>query len=954
MECPEPQRRTQKNVADFRRCLLRTMNELRQANNVAPLRSITGYKKLFGTESTEQTYELLEDLNKVKKIDAEHFSEYSDISPIIYGDEIEGEDTLDNSGLNELKKLISKKFLGKNIFISYLDNNRNIIRDKFYRVPINKSDFIKKWDASWSWNWRDSESTIFDIEIESGHFITRGGFIYIYEELQIDPKIIQQSYLENETLNCVFQPIKDICDKKILESKASSINYKTLLNKIVKLEKIYEKGVPDDKMEEVMTKLNVKMKIHYPFESTKIKTFNGTTTKSLLSLNYINTRINHLEYYDNDEKNIVMLESEEFIDKHKELWNLIDDDDPINFIYKKNTDGIITEIKTPTNTYRIKGKTNIFKEFEKFYGLNNCYLCDVKDELLSKFIREGCKITSSVINNLYTDIKKYKNDFIEIDQIKSYTQFKQCKYYEGFVGKITDFRKTDKIQGIGFYLIGNIDWTNANTKIKEIQRAFKIWYGRNVYSSVELKLLSNYGVKYNIIGGCWGNRIDFEFCDDMLLKGADGVPNYSRWTGAKTMTNFYDEYYMKTRDLEYVSHIKEKCENVSYYDGTMVFSIKKEFNYHLSHISGFIYSYQRINLIDQLFNMDINKVLRINTDGIKYLDHEYKLNGTFKLEETPSINGFISDPREEGFITNTNNSNKYDLLKYKIHFKNTHDRIHYDNELFIGAGGCGKTHYNLIDTGLVRPCYVVNSYKLLTSKQKEYKCNVEILANVEGLGTYDKQQSILKKYNTFLIDEASMITEEQKLKVFSYYQSCKLIFCGDIGFQAQPIGGDEINLKSFQHITEFKENYRTNDNNLLKILNDMRKCITNDTCYNCDNLKHIGIENVKKIYNINDIVLTYTKNKRKGYDDLIGEKYLITKSTDNYNRGDIIYSLPKHKNYEKTNAFTTHSVQGETFKDKIFIDIEILNSGNLRLLYTAISRAKKLEQIYIVNDVKSN
>jgi ATP-dependent exoDNAse (exonuclease V) alpha subunit len=63
--------------------------------------------------------------------------------------------------------------------------------------------------------------------------------------------------------------------------------------------------------------------------------------------------------------------------------------------------------------------------------------------------------------------------------------------------------------------------------------------------------------------------------------------------------------------------------------------------------------------------------------------------------------------------------------------------------------------------------------------------------------------------------------------------------------------------------------------------------------------------------------------------------------------------MPKGKVYEKTNAFTTHSVQGETFYNKIFIDIEIIYSNNLRLLYTAISRAKKLDQIYIVNNVKS-
>jgi hypothetical protein len=185
------------------------------------------------------------------------------------------------------------------------------------------------------------------------------------------------------------------------------------------------------------------------------------------------------------------------------------------------------------------------------------------------------------------------------------------------------------------------------------------------------------------------------------------------------------------------------------------------------------------------------------------------------------------------------------------------------------------------------------------------------------------------------------------------YKGFKLIFCGDIGFQAEPIGGDEINMKSFQHISEFKNNHRTNDLDLLNNLNGMRECITNNTTYDCNHLRQIGISDVITIYDEKDICLTYTKEKRKGYDVLKGEKYLITVSNDKYNRGDIVYVMPKGKIYEKTNAFTTHSVQGETFYNKIFIDIEIIYSNNLRLLYTAISRAKKIDQIYIVNDVKS-
>ena len=53
------------------------------------------------------------------------------------------------------------------------------------------------------------------------------------------------------------------------------------------------------------------------------------------------------------------------------------------------------------------------------------------------------------------------------DQEKAYAQFKECKFYSGFVGKITDFRKTTDYQAKGLYYITNtnLDW--CKSKVKE-------------------------------------------------------------------------------------------------------------------------------------------------------------------------------------------------------------------------------------------------------------------------------------------------------------------------------------------------------------------------------------------------------------------------------------------------------------------------------------------------------
>ena len=50
-------------------------------------------------------------------------------------------------------------------------------------------------------------------------------------------------------------------------------------------------------------------------------------------------------------------------------------------------------------------------------------------------------------------------------------------------------------------------------------------------------------------------------------------------------------------------------------------------------------------------------------------------------------------------------------------------REHNNFELHIGAGGCGKTHHNLTDKGLVDVLFVAPSWKLARSKRSEFGCD---------------------------------------------------------------------------------------------------------------------------------------------------------------------------------------------------------------------------------------
>jgi|AntAceMinimDraft_11_1070367.scaffolds.fasta_scaffold08665_2 hypothetical protein len=932
------------NKRKYRKCLKNFLNGLRQKQGYNVFKTIVKYKQLFDADN-ETAYQVASDLYETNKTTypATDFQNFTNFRDIIQGF---GGKTIKVMYL-PMKDMVFDTDDDKDAYIELLQQVN--AKDKYeyvYDVPESVEAFVNWWDGK-NWDWRVSDETVFMTHDYVGK-------VYITESMTLTAQHIEQSYLDNETQNCIFSPLKALCEKQIDNptiATSTQSQFKTMLKKLVKYEQIYKNGLPEKEIDDVFKKLRVKMSLKIPFK--KEKHVYGVTDKKkyVLSVNYINTRLNHVEMegqYFNDELPR-MIDADIFDEVHRDLIEKNQ-----YFIYKKRDNDVHT-LQTINVTYnKINTTFDVFNTFEYDMGLNYMSLDDVYDELLSKFIRTGCHMTTSKINPFYKKkLFEFVDSYEEIDCIKAFTQFENCSHYEGFLGKVSDFRQTDRLEGIGYYLIGNIDWTNANKKLKHIQRVFDIYNGRNVYCSPELKFLMDNGATFKIKGGCWGVTKRFTFTPEMYER-TGLVPNYSKWTGMNVSQNDKSYYYMNTTDTKYASHIMKECYDATYNNGVVRFSMEKDIQLHKSHISGFIYGYQRINLIEQLYHMDIDKVVRINTDGIKYLPHRFVTNPIFRSVPNTKRAGFLMDDRMEGFITNTNSCDRYDWLRFHYHFIKTVKRPHYGTEIFIGQGGSGKTHRNLIDKGLIRPLYVAPSYKLIRAKQLEYGCCTEVLANVLSTNNY---RNILAGFNTLIVDEASMISDEAKDDLFKMYPNCKLIFCGDMGFQAEVVEGTEMNLNRFDNINEIKNvNYRCNDTELYELLQNIRNSITkkhHTGLKYIDQLQRITRGELLDKYKTKDIILTHKHVTIAEYNKLIDkEKYMITQSNDKYSRGEVLYEKPDSKHYEKTNAFTTHSVQGESFKENIYIDIELVS--NLRLFYTAVSRAKKMEQIYLVTKTKNS
>ena len=258
----------------------------------------------------------------------------------------------------------------------------------------------------------------------------------------------------------------------------------------------------------------------------------------------------------------------------------------------------------------------------------------------------------------------------------------------------------------------------------------------------------------------------------------------------------------------------------------------------------------------------------------------------------------------------------------------------------------------------------------------------------------DHEYKLQSKYNVILCDEASQLTEHVKRKLLSIPNK-KIIFLGDIGFQLEPVIDDgelgkqyikltlkkeinlnypdwliqeghyEMKLDDIDNVKEYTTDYRATCPKLRTIKKELRRIIDfgrkqkiNSTEMSLSYIKKMIPEtDVREYYTQKDMILTSTHESIKKYNSQFSyiQKYLVKANTKFFKNGQIVFTKPntkiaKYKNCDTdmTHAFTVHAIQGETLghNDKLYIDTENLFSE--RMLYTAVSRARRLDQIFLI------
>jgi hypothetical protein len=498
---------------------------------------------------------------------------------------------------------------------------------------------------------------------------------------------------------------------------------------------------------------------------------------------------------------------------------------------------------------------------------------------------------------------------------------------------------------------------------------------------------------------------------DETLQKSKGVKAYSKAVGIMGIDNFttttnikaldQDKDFYKTLDSNYIYQFEDIFKIVEPVDATS-----------LKHIAYGIKANVQTIILKQLLQMKSSDIFGVKVDSIVYKkDADFKIVDTYKeLFKEPvksNIENMLKNEYSSSYYIKyfvakekkQNVSNKYDLdfgLENiavdeaeeindgeKFDISPLPDGEHITKKIIFsgGAGGSGKSY--ILNSGVFmknKILYSSNCWELIQDKADEFKDKGVIGLSLPKL-TGEMNGAKVEQYNTGyakykVLDELTLNNKNTVETVINQDNGrCFIFLIGDIdedGFYYQAsISKNIFNpsiyenvqyvkyLKSYRFDDELNEKLqairkfmRTGNNNPYLLYNHVKQHFE-DNFYNKDDI----------IFNKNDVGISALQPINKLGNCIYSEPFFNNGSIKQYYRKETNFKKKIYKGgkleepIEGKNCVcslfrTIHSYQGRQLTTGDGRIIILLNSlFDYNLLYTALSRARRTNQIVIINDL---
>lgn len=863
---------------------------------------------------------------------------------------------------------------------------KNLVFDYHFISTQQFNNFIKTVDLKMSMNGSDSDykpkKLLFSPEYEGGDnaytIITTTAYKLITKNLNID---LEQVYKDSDTGHCVYDAFLNYFSTK----KDTNRNAKAIYNKLIseKGEEL-KKSYTDNNINEIALFCNSTLKIRDIINGTD-KDFKNEYSRFYVEL--LNTKYNHLDLLQHTYNQIEEIEAEKLFEIKKQS----------SFYIEKN--GLLI---TLDKTYKTKSTefNDVFTAWKNEYNFNELFILQNSDEFT---------MINQYDNNLHTFFNNFeiKNDlYTEIDLKKAYFNYSNVSYNSHYRGvpsgsfinikcdesfKIETFEELYKNDLIGYFQVKILSHI---THKKHFDILGLVINSYHVLTSAQINLLKQY-VQFQFLNASYAPTVHIPFNEKFLNKDENGLKHYCKAYGLMLQTNSAIDITIKplSKDKNYYKTIDNDIYDIYQVDDLFKISYKnKDYKSH-AHIANYIHSYTRTLIIEQLLNMDINDVFGVKLDSIVVKNSSLflflKLNYddiNFDLKEA-NIESMLNYDKSLIALSNVDN---YRCSHFKPYFTqcdeeriNFNQTILYDGSIikkrivFIGgAGGSGKTSSLLRGLPNKNICYTTSCWNLIQGQKKKYPEIMgfsipNLIGECAGLKT-EKIKNNNIKY--LIIDELTLIDENNIKKIMDIYKNCYIFLLGDIDIDGFFYQCTLPTIKLFKpddnvQYIKYTKNYRFNEelsNKLNQVRNYMKINFSEpDKTIKLYNLKKYVAQQFKFfnkediIFENNDIGISAINDYQNNENELTNyfikkgttPQYFIKTTNKNLGllKGQQLDTKPSHKNFECKLFKTIHSFQGLDLQDDNKIIISITKNFDYNLFYTAISRAKRIDQIILLN-----
>ena len=806
----------------------------------------------------------------------------------------------------------------------------------------------------------------------------------------LDKQEAKQLYKLNDNGTCVYDAFLSFFQSK-LDAKPKDFKLKSFYNKLIDNRAEYAIGYTDDTIHKIGELVQTSIHI-VDLVNGNNKVINEQPTNRY-TIHFINSKYNHLDLLhnpndadevDKDEYYKIKNESEFYIERGGKLY-------------------------TNKNTYAIKyaesSFNTLYNKWKKDVDYDKLYL-DTNDEsykLISNY--------DYSLHTFFNEYEINNDLYEEIDQIKSYFNvlLPSNPHYLGVPsGSFITFKCTDDFDDssfdkmtnnrvIGYFHVKIINHCSSNKTSDRL--GFTIG-SEHVLTSPQINYLKKF-ITFKYINCSVAPSVDIPFSEDMKNKEND-IKHYCKAFGLmlKIEDQFTTTIKPYNEDVKYYKIINNDNKQMFLVNGVIKIIEKNSVSKSYVHIAYFMNSYCKTNNLKVMYEdaNDIDDVFGCKVDAVVFkkgkVPKTFDRNiFTYDQNKVCKVEFIKPHQREEDIITE-------DPLDYGINITIDYFRPLYkeiteqikcsnifwseqSNEILTnsticltGKGGSGKT-YSILNSNLISRNIIYSSmcWNLITGQQEKNKSKDFMglsIPKITPKQVGEKNKSTIyegKNAKYIIIDEATLINDKDILAIRKRYYYCFIFIVGDIKndkfYQCSIPSIKVINpLEHNIQQVEYTKSYRFDreQNNRLDILRNKMNELYDDNDRN-EKIQLFTYElyndRLFNKYNINyrniDVGISSTNNK---CDDLTNyyiehgakAKYYI-KKTDLYNghiKGQELDNKPDHKNYEMKLFKTIHSFQGLDLSNDNNIIIDFRFNFDFQLCYTALSRARRIDQIYII------